>query len=222
MIIEDDSAIRAALAKALDKRGHVVSTAIDGASGLRDVSAGHPDVILLDLMLPDLPGERVLRMLRGTSQVPIIIATARDAEGDIVRLLRAGADDYVAKPFSADQIDARIGAVLRRVETEQPAEIRIGQLRIDPRGRTVTLADRPVDLTPKEFDLLCYLAEHAGVVVSKRQLLAEVWRLPYERVDKTVDVHLSWLRRKLGETASTPHFLHTVRGAGVKLTEPDA
>jgi DNA-binding response OmpR family regulator len=222
MIIEDDPAIRSALAKALGRRGHVVSTAGDGSTGLKEVWAVDPDVVLLDLMLPDIPGTQVLQMLRGSSAVPIIIATARDEDAEIVRLLRAGADDYVVKPFSADQIDARIGAVLRRVATGGPSEIVVGPLVIDPRAHTVTLDGRPIELTPKEFDLLRYLAERNGAVVSKRELLAEVWRMPYGGADKTVDVHLSWLRRKLGENAQQPRFLHTLRGAGIKLAAPEA
>ena len=161
-------------------------------------------------------------MLRAVSQVPIIVVTARRAEGDIVRALDAGADDYVVKPYGAEQIDARIRAVLRRAGGDRAAEPRdpavaVGGLRIDPRTRVATLDGANLDLTPREFELLYYLAARAGEVVSKRELLTDVWQVPYAAADKTVDVHLSWLRRKLGETALEPRYIHTVRRVGVKF-----
>jgi two-component system, OmpR family, KDP operon response regulator KdpE len=138
-----------------------------------------------------------------------------------VRALNAGADDYVVKPYSADQLDARIRAVLRRsAAPEVDPTLIVGPLRIDPRTREVVLDDQPLELSPREFDLLAYLAARPGQVVSKRELLAEVWQQPYGGAEKTVDVHLSWLRRKLGETAQEPRFLYTVRGVGVKLVQP--
>jgi two-component system response regulator PrrA len=137
--------------------------------------------------------------------------------------LDAGADDYVIKPFSSAQIDARIRAVLRRLGNDQQSEVvNLGSLEIDPRSREVTVDGRPVDLTRKEFDLLLALSRRPGAVVSKRELLAEVWGLPWGGGDRTVDVHLSWLRRKLGETAAEPRFLHSVRGVGVKLAAPES
>jgi len=136
-------------------------------------------------------------------------------------VLDAGADDYLAKPFSAAQLDARIRAVLRRVQTDRAAgPLVVGQLRIDAAAREASLDGKPVELSPREFDLLYYLASRPGEVITKRELLTEVWRLPYGGADKTVDVHLSWLRRKLGETAQEPRYLHTVRGVGVKLVDP--
>ena len=160
-------------------------------------------------------------MLRAVSEVPVIIATARDEEPEIVRLLDAGADDYLVKPFSADQLDARMRAVLRRRgQAAGGGTIEVGGLHIDPRSREVLLDGKSLDLSRKEFDLLAYLAHRVGEVVSKRELLAEVWRQPYGGADKTVDVHLSWLRRKLGETADAPRYIHTVRGVGVKLAAP--
>jgi DNA-binding response OmpR family regulator len=151
----------------------------------------------------------------------VIIATARDDEAEIVRGLDAGADDYVVKPFTAAQLDARIRAVLRRGAGD-PGEtaVTVGELRIDPRSREATLAGTALDLTPREFDLLHHLAARAGQVVTKRELLTEVWQVPYGSTDKTVDVHLSWLRRKLGETAQEPRYLYTVRGVGVRLSPP--
>jgi two-component system, OmpR family, KDP operon response regulator KdpE len=163
-------------------------------------------------------------MIRGISAVPVIVATARDDESEMVRVLDLGADDYVVKPFSAEQLEARLRAVLRRGRTADDPDpaLTVGGLSIDRSTRVVTLDGRPLDLTRMEFDLLAYLAGRAGRVVSKRQLMAEVWQQPYGGADKTVDVHLSWLRRKLGETAAEPRFLQTVRGVGVKLVDPDA
>ena len=160
-------------------------------------------------------------MLRAVSAVPVIVATARDDEAEIVRVLDAGADDYIVKPFTAAQLDARVRAVLRRgADPATPAVVEVGGLRIDPGARTVDLDGRRVELTPREFDLLHHLAVRAGQVVTKRELLGEVWQVPYGGADKTVDVHLSWLRRKLGETAQEPRYLHTVRGVGVRLSGP--
>jgi DNA-binding response OmpR family regulator len=177
--------------------------------------------MLLDLGLPDLDGRDVLAMVRAVSDVPVIVATARDDDASVVRLLDAGADDYVIKPFSSAQIDARIRAVLRRGAADQQEDVALtlGGLSIDPRSREVTVDGKLVDLTRKEFDLLVALARRPGAVVTKRELLAEVWGLPWGGGDRTVDVHLSWLRRKLGETAAAPRFLHSVRGVGVKLAE---
>src|SRR4051812_11308471 len=164
-------------------------------------------------------------MLRAVSSVPVIVATARDDDDSVVRALDAGADDYVVKPFPAGQLEARIRAVLRRAggaDDTALAPVTVADLTVDSRSRRVALAGAPVDLSPKEFDLLAYLAARAGTVVSKRELLTEVWQLPYGGSDKTVDVHLSWLRRKLGESAAAPRLLQTVRGVGVRLAEPDA
>jgi DNA-binding response OmpR family regulator len=159
-------------------------------------------------------------MLRAVSTVPVIVATARDDEADIVRTLDAGADDYVVKPFSVDQLVARVRAVLRRGGGEQDEVHAVGDLRVDVGARVATLGDEPLDLTRKEFDLLAHLIAQPGQVVSKQELLAEIWDQPYGGSDKTVDVHLSWLRRKLGESAADPGYLRTVRGVGVKLVEP--
>ncbi len=221
LVVEDDPAIRSALIRSLGERGHAVSTAPDAMTGLREALESRPDLVVLDLGLPDLDGAELLRMLRAVSSVPVIVATARDDDPSMVRALDAGADDYVVKPFSAETLDARIRAVLRRSATGEPdSRLTVGPLEIDVRARTVVLDGNPVDLSPREFELLAYLAAHVGQVVTKRELLSEVWRLPYGGADKTVDVHLSWLRRKLGETAQEPRFLISVRGVGVKLVEP--
>ncbi len=221
-MVEDDPSIRSALIRTLGDRGHAVSSAPDAMTGLRLAVESRPDLVLLDLGLPDLDGTELLRMLRAVSAVPVIVATARDDDASVVRALDAGADDYVVKPFSAETLDARIRAVLRRaLAPDADAVLTVGPLQVDPRSRTVTLDGRSVDLSPREFDLLAYLAARPGQVVPKRELLTEVWRLPYGGADKTVDVHLSWLRRKLGESAQEPRFLMSVRGVGVKLVEPD-
>ena len=223
LVVEDDERIRTALIRALRERGHVVSSAATGLNGLRQAVDERPDLVVLDLGLPDLDGAELLRMLRAVSAVPVIVATARDDDTAVVQALDAGADDYVLKPFSSEQLEARIRAVLRRVAgaaDAAEAALSVGELTVDRRGRQVTYAGRAVELSPKEFDLLAYLAARPGAVVSKRELLSEVWQLPYGGSDKTVDVHLSWLRRKLGESGAEPRLLQTVRGVGVRLAEP--
>lgn len=223
MLIEDDDAIRASLIRDLQALGHVVASAPSGLTGLSAVVDSAPDVVLLDLGLPDLDGADVLRMIRAVSDVPVIIATARDDDASAIRLLDAGADDYVLKPFSARQIEARVRAVLRRSGPAQDAResaVAVGGLVVDPTSREVTLDGVHVELSRKEFDLLLALARRPGEVVTKRELLAEVWQSAWGGGDRTVDVHLSWLRRKLGETAAEPRYLHSVRGVGVKLVDP--
>jgi DNA-binding response OmpR family regulator len=222
LVVEDDPAIRRAVIRSLGDLGHAVASAPDAMSGLRAAVDEQPDIVVLDLGLPDLDGTQLLRMLRAVSAVPVIVATARDDDTSVVRALDAGADDYVTKPFSAATLDARIRAVLRRSASPGGGDptLRVGGLVVDPRARTVTLDGEPVELSPREFDLLTYLAAREGQVVSKRELLTEVWRQPYGGADKTVDVHLSWLRRKLGETAQQPRYLQSIRGVGVKLVEP--
>ena len=225
LVVEDDERIRTALIRALRERGHAVSSAGTALAGLRSAVEERPDLVVLDLGLPDLDGRELLRMLRAVSAVPVIVATARDDDESIVQALDAGADDYVLKPFQAGQLEARIRAVLRRAAgaaDAASATVTVGDVVVDPRGRRVTQAGRSVDLAPKEFDLLAYLAARVGTVVTKRELLAEVWQLPYGGSDKTVDVHLSWLRRKLGESAAEPRLLQTVRGVGVRLAEPES
>jgi DNA-binding response OmpR family regulator len=222
LVLEDDPRVRSAILRALAEKGHAASSAPDGMTGLQAAVHDAPDLVLLDLGLPDIDGYEVLRMLRAVSTVPVIVATARDDEAEIVRALDAGADDYLVKPFGAAQLDARIRAVLRRgtESARSTGPLRVGGLVLDADARTATVDGQALELTPREFDLLRYLAERPGQVVSKRELLTEVWRQPYGGGDKTVDVHLSWLRRKLGETAQAPRYLRTVRGVGVRLTDP--
>ena len=223
LLVEDDAAIRDALIRALSERGHVVTSTPVAMAALQLVLKAPPDAVLLDLGLPDLSGQEALRMIRSVSTVPVLVVTARDDEAEIVRALDAGADDYVIKPFGADQIEARIRAVLRRAEAGTPKAgepLEVGGLRLDAGAHEVTLDGAVLDLSRREFELLHYLALHAGQVVTRRDLLTHVWRMPYGGADKTVDVHVSWLRRKLGETAQHPRYLHTVRGVGIKLSPP--
>ena len=221
LVVEDDATIRSSIIRGLTDRGHAVVSAPTAMAGLEQAVSARPDVVVLDLGLPDLDGKAMLRMLRGVSDVPVVVATARDDEAEIVAVLDAGADDYVVKPFGVAQLDARIRAVLRRSAEDKDATVTAGGLTVDPRARQATLDGRALELTPREFDLLHYLAARAGEVVTKRELLTEVWQLPYGGADKTVDVHLSWLRRKLGETAQAPRYLHAVRGVGVRLAAPE-
>lgn len=220
LLIEDDVNVSAALSRALTKVGHQVRAEGTAMEALRKVTAEPPDVVILDLGLPDLDGADALRMLRGVSNVPVIIASARRAESDIIKLLNAGADDYVTKPFSAAHLQARITAVLRRRETTtQPKPIlTVGPLTVDQSRHSATLDGTELELTRREFALLAYLASHAGRVVSKQELVEQVWRQPYIGAEATVDVHVSWLRRKLGETAAEPRLLRTVRGVGIMLS----
>jgi DNA-binding response OmpR family regulator len=221
-VVEDDAEILAAVTRGLTERGHTVTGASTGLGGLAGIVEQHPDVVVLDLGLPDIDGLELLRMLRAVSAVPVIVATARDDEREIIRTLDAGADDYVVKPYSADELDARIRAVLRRVRSEDGEEpLRVGGLVLDARQRVASVDGVPMDLSRKEFDLLLHLAGRRGEVVTKRELLAAVWRQPYGGPEKTIDVHLSWLRTKLGESARSPRYLRTVRGVGVMLVDPD-
>ncbi len=221
LVVEDDDSIRDAVRRGLTERGHAVATAATGLAGLEHVLGEVPEVVLLDLGLPDVNGLTLISMIRAASDVPIIVITAQDDDPTMVRALDGGADDYVVKPFGTDHVAARIRAVLRRGSRAHPAEpIRIGDLVIDEGARTATLAGRRLELARREFDLLLALASRQGRVVTKRELLAEVWQQPYGGGDRTVDVHLSWLRRKLGETAAEPRYLISVRGVGVRLVDP--
>jgi two-component system, OmpR family, KDP operon response regulator KdpE len=221
LIVEDDDRVRLPLTHALTTRGHCVIVASCGLPALQSVVDAPPDIVVLDLGLPDIDGGDLLKMLRAVSNVPLLVATARDDEHEIVRLLDAGADEYIVKPFSGAQVDARIRALLRRVAPDEQAAVEVGALAIDPAARTAALDGEPLELSRKEFDVLVYLARRTGTVVTKQELLAEIWNQPFGGTEKTVDTHLSWLRSKLGESANAPRYLHTVRGVGIKLTAPD-
>ncbi len=224
LLVEDDPEIRRTLSRGLGEHGATVVPVATAVEAIKAVSTERPDAVILDLGLPDLDGADVLALIRAGSDLPVVVATARDDEREIVRLLDAGADDYLIKPFSAAQVMARVRAVLRRsapAVREDPRVV-VGGLVIDPVSRTAELDGTELSLNRKEFDLLFALASRPGEVVTKRQLLAEVWQMPWGGADRTVDVHLSWLRRKLGETAAAPRYLLSVRGVGVKLVDPGA
>lgn len=223
LIIEDDARIRPLLMRSLDELGYAVASASDGMSGLAMAVDTRPDLVILDLGLPDVDGTQVLSMLRAVSDVPVIVASARDDDPSLIGCLDAGADDYVVKPYTTAQLEARIRAVMRRTSGGRAVRtvLTAGGLEIDVAARRADLDGQPLDLTPREFDLLAHLVAHVGEVVTKRELLAEVWHQAWGGSEKTVDVHLSWLRRKLGESAAEPRYLHTVRGVGVRLAAPE-
>lgn len=221
LLIEDDQRIRESLSARLAEVGHAVRATGTAMGGVELAVTGEFEAVILDLGLPDVDGSEALRMIRAVSDVPVIVATARDDEREIVSLFDAGADDYIVKPFSVEHLAARLAAVLRRAAPRPPdAAIVVGGLEIDVRAHTARLDGTELDLSAKEFELLAYLAERAGTMITKRELLAAVWRQPYGGADKTVDVHLSWLRKKLGETAAEPRFIHTKRGVGVRFADP--
>src|SRR3954447_11168911 len=173
--------------RSLDERGHAVSSAATGMQGLAMAVDGRPDLVILDLGLPDVDGTQVLQMLRAVSDVPVIVASARDDAPSLVGCLDAGADDYVVKPFTTDQLEARIRAVMRRVSggAAERRPVVVGGLEIDAAARRVTLDGEPVELSPREFDLLRHLAERPGEVVTKRQLLTDVWNQPWAGPTRT-------------------------------------
>lgn len=222
LLIEDDAQIRQKLAATLADKGHEVMSAPNGMGGLQAALEEDVALVVLDLGLPDVDGAEVLRLIRAVRDVPVIVATARDDQAEIVDLFNSGADDYVVKPFTAEHLEARIRAVLRRSEESSASTISVGALTIDLDSHEAMVGDTALDLTAKEFELLSYLAANEGKMISKRKLLAEVWHQPYGGGDKTVDVHLSWLRRKLGESASAPRYIHTKRGVGVRFVDPDS
>jgi DNA-binding response OmpR family regulator len=202
-----------------------VEVVADGEQALEVLRTGRRfDIVLSDVMMPRLDGLGLLAAIRADEelrQMPVVLLSARAGPEASIEALDSGADDYVIKPFTATQLDARIRAVLRRSgRTDEDPVITVGGLRIDTRSYEVSVDGRPIELARKEFELLLALARRTGEVVSKRDLLAEVWQLAWGGSDRTVDVHLSWLRRKLGETAARPRYLHSVRGVGVRLVAP--
>lgn len=224
LIIDDDFALSDVIAFTLRRSGFETVAAYDGNTGLERWQRETPDLVILDLNLPGRDGLSICRAIRRDGDTPIIILSVRDDEEDIVAGLRLGADDYMVKPFSGPHLDARVTSVLRRTgraSRAEPTAIQVGALRIDVGQRIVQLDNAQLELTRKEFDLLAYLAARPGKVVSRRELLEEVWRQPSIGEDQTIDVHLYWLRRKLGESAAKPRYLHTVRGVGLRLVAPD-
>jgi DNA-binding response OmpR family regulator len=215
LVVEDDASIAEPLRTGLEREGFVVRLATTGAEAL---AADQPDLVLLDLGLPDLDGSAVCRQLRARSSVPIIVVTARGDEIDRVRLLDLGADDYVVKPFGFQELAARVRAVLRRAgspPTTSDAVSRVGDLSIDRRTRRVTVGDDLVTLTPREFDLLDHLATEPGTVHPRDDIIRQVWDENWWGSTKTLDVHVASLRKKLGADR-----IVTVRGVGFALAEP--
>lgn len=223
LVIEDDTALVEVLTFNLRKEGYLVSSAPDGIKGLETARREKPDLVLLDLMLPGLDGLEVCRLIRKDSNAPIIMLTARTLEADKVSGLDAGADDYIAKPFSIKELMARVRAALRRGTPGTPISDEtlfvIGDLTIDYTRRQAMLLNRILTLTPREFELIAYLARNRGRVFTREQLLEQVWGWSYQGDTKTVDVHVSWLRRKIERDPEKPRYLLTVRGAGYRLAE---
>jgi two-component system OmpR family response regulator len=220
LLVEDDRPLAEVVTYNLRKEGYEVVTAGDGIQGLETARREKPDLVLLDIMLPGLDGLELCRLLRKESNVPIIMLTARVTETDKIVGLEVGADDYITKPFSVKELMARVRASLRRAGMSQmPGDtiIKAGDIQIDIPGRLVTLAGKPVELTPREFDLLAYLAQNHGLVLSREQILEKVWGWEFAGDTKTVDVHVSWLRRKLESDPSQPQYIITVRGAGYRF-----
>ena len=223
LLIEDEEAISEPLATALRREGFEALVAGTAARGLELFASRAPDLVLLDVMLPDGDGRDLLRLIRDTSRTPVIMLTARGEEMDRVLGLELGADDYVTKPFSAAELAARIRAVLRR--GGEPTEtggtvLEAGDVRMDLDTHEVTHAGEPLELTVKEFDLLRVLLEHAGKLVKRDQLVHEVWDPAWFGSTKTLDVHVSALRKKLGDDPAAPRYIHTVRGVGFRFDAP--
>jgi two-component system, OmpR family, response regulator len=222
LVVEDDPSIRDTLAFNLKKEGYVVTVAQDGFEALAKAREVQPDLVLLDLMLPELSGLEVCRVLRQERDVPIIMLTAKESELDKVVGLQLGADDYITKPFSLRELFARMTAVLRRTEQSPQArtereEDRAGRLRIDRAGRRAFVDDQEVRLAPKEWELLAYLVHRPGRVFTREILLEQVWGYNYLGDRKTVDVHIRWLREKLGRFGQLGIEITTVRGVGYRL-----
>ena len=223
LVIEDDQRIRELVCEHLAGEGHTVTSESTGLDGLRSATTQTPDVLVLDLGLPDLEGLDLLKMVRSVTEVPVLVLTAREDEATILAAFDGGADDYVVKPVSGPQLSARVDALLRRGGTDKAEVLRVGGLEVRPGPREATLDGRVLSLTAKEFDVLAYLAARPGTVVPKEDLHAAVWKAPAGTEGRTVDVHLSTLRKKLGERPGDERqYLHTVIGAGVRLTDPEA
>ncbi len=227
LFVEDEAAIYEPFSKALERNGYRPVIARTAAEALELAESAEPDLVLLDLTLPDGDGRDVCRALRRDSDVPILMLTARGTEMDKVLGLELGADDYVVKPFSSREVISRIRALLRRVvarESSAPDVSRVDGLEVDRGARTARLRGDELTLTRKEFDLLAELAAHAGEVVTREDLMARVWDVNWFGSTKTLDVHIRALRRKLGDDATEPHWIETVRGVGFRFAaaEDDA
>jgi two-component system OmpR family response regulator len=223
LIVEDDLNLLATLKYNLLKEGYEVLTAVDGAGALETARREKPELILLDVMLPGLSGFEVCRILRKETNVPILMLTAKAEEVDKIVGLEIGADDYMTKPFSMRELLARVRAMLRRAgvakpEPElKPEPLSIGDLEVDLGRHLASLGGKTLALSPKEFDLLAFLAQNKGLVFSREQLLEKVWGYDYAGETRTVDVHIRWLRQKIESDPARPEILVTVRGTGYKL-----
>ena len=226
LLVEDEASIAEPFARALGREGFDAEVAPTAAAARAMFARRRPSIVLLDLTLPDGDGRELCREWRRDTSVPIIMLTARGTETDRVVGLELGADDYVVKPFSVAEVAARIRAVLRRAQPETPAAVAppvtLGELTIDPATRSASLRGRDLGLARKEFDLLARLARDAGRVVSREDLMSDVWDENWFGSTKTLDVHIGFLRRKLGDDAAAPRYLRTVRGVGFLLTAPGA
>lgn len=224
LFVEDEATISEPFSDALDREGFEVLGAATAASALEAFDRVEPDFVLLDLTLPDGDGRDVCLELRKRSDVPILMLTARGTETDRVIGLELGADDYVVKPFSSREVISRMRAILRRSGATAPVEVpyRRDGLEIDFGARRVALDGDEVTLSRKEFDLLSALAQQAGEVVTREDLMAKVWDVNWFGSTKTLDVHIRALRKKLGDSATEPRFISTVRGVGFRMTEPEA
>jgi len=224
LFVEDEQSIADPFSKALEREGFEPITARSGREGLALAERLEPDLVLLDLNLPDMDGRDVCRELRRRSDTPIVMLTARGTETDRIIGLELGADDYVVKPFSGGEVIARIRAVLRRSRRDGsggPSAASFGELDVDFDARRVRLDGDELQLTRKEFDLLAALARRAGRVSSREDLMAEVWDENWFGSTKTLDVHVGLLRRKLGDDPAAPRFIHTVRGVGFRFAAPE-
>ena len=217
LVVEDEESIASLVRAYLERDGYRVVWVGTGAEALTALDREAVQLVVLDIGLPDLDGFEICRQIRARSSVPIIMLTARDEEPDRVAAFEVGADDYVAKPFSPRELAARVKAVLRRTESQIRDEtLVLGDIVLRRGAREVVVADTPVELRAKEFDLLAYLIENHGLVVSRDQLLERVWGLDFAGGTRTVDVHVSQLRAKLGR----PELIQTIRGAGYKAVQP--
>ena len=220
LLAEDDQAISEPLARALRREGYEVEVCEDGPGALESATGGTPvDLVVLDIGLPGMDGLEVCRRLRTEgSGVPVLVLTARTDEVDTVVGLDAGADDYVTKPFRLAELLARVRALLRRGTAETST---VQGVRVDPDARRAWIGDTELELTTKEFDLLCVLVNDAGKVVTREQIMREVWDSKWWGSTKTLDMHISWLRRKLGDDAHSPRYITTVRGVGFRFERGD-
>jgi DNA-binding response OmpR family regulator len=223
LIVDDDANLRHTLGYAFRQEGFEVTSADNGDQALASFRQTHPDLVVLDVMLPGRDGFEVCRALRRESDVPVIMLTARDTELDKVVGLEIGADDYLAKPFSTRELVARVRAMLRRTRRAEPARadarIEMDDLVLDGSRHRVTLGTRTLELKPKEFDLLAFFMGHAGQVFGREQLLASVWGYDFAGDSRTVDTHVKTLRLKLGDDAEQPRWIETVRGVGYRFRE---